>query len=300
MDRVQEMAVFRRVVEAGSLTRAAHSLGMGQPNVSRLINALEARLGVALLHRSTRGLQATEAGQTFYEEAGRALAALEEAEESVRGAQAEVRGTLRVAAPPLFFRGQVMHWLPGFLRDHPALSLELLPGEHALDMVAEGVDVALRVGPVQDGSLVARLLGRFAVGLYASPAYLGRHGTPEAPEDLAGHLFCLRRSVNEASLTLEDGAGRRVTVPRHGRIRADDTEVLEAAAVAGFGLVLLAPWRVETQVQAGLLHQVLPGWRSELQPIHALWPAAGRLPRRARLFVDMLVRRFAADPRLHP
>lgn len=291
--------MFRRVVEAGSLTRAARSLGMGQPNVTRLLNALEQRLGTVLLHRSTRGLHPTEAGQTFYEEAGKALAVLEEAEEAVRGAQAGLRGTLRVAATPVFFRGSLMQWLPEFLLRHPALAIDLVPGERVLDdMVAEGVDVALRFGPVQQETLVARLLGRFAVELYASPAYLERRGMPDGPMALSEHLFCLGRPDREGPLVLEDARGERVTVARHGRVRSDDTEVLEAAAQAGLGLVLLPPWRAAPHVEAGRLRAVLPGWRSELRPVYAVWPATQPLSRRARVFVDMLVERFAADPRM--
>ncbi|MFT8244355.1 LysR family transcriptional regulator [Roseomonas sp. BN140053] len=297
MDRVAQMTVFRRVVEAGGLTRAAQSLGMGQPNVSRLLSELEARLGVPLLHRSPRGLRPTEAGQHFYEEAGKALTAIEEAEDSVRREEATLRGTLRVAASPSFFRRTVVPWLPEFLREHPGLNLDLLLGDGEVDLLAAGVDMALRAGPVRQESLIARHLGRFALNLYASPVYLAERGTPGTPEGLAGHDMCLHRITGHA-IRLEDAAGRQVEVPVSGRVRADDVAVLVTAAEAGLGLVQLPPWRAFVRLERETLVPVLPDWHSEPRDIYAVWPATRALPRRVRVFVDMLAARFASDPRL--
>ena len=299
MDRLQQLTVFRRVVETGNITRAARDLAMSQPSVSRIVAELEQRLGVPLLLRSPRGLAATEAGQAFHAEAVRILDSLEEAEANARGAQAALSGPVRIACVAAFFNAVVLPWLSDFLIDHPGLSLEVRLDQKPIDLVEGGIDLAIRFGPIRQQSLIVRKLGRIDFALFASPAYLQRYGTPGIPEDLAGHEFCrLATAQMGGVMTLDGPDGRTVTVETHGRFAADSVDTTHLAARAGLGIALLAPWGVTAEITAGQLVPVLPGWRTEPRDVHAAWSASHGLPRRVRAILDLLVEKAEAEPRL--
>jgi DNA-binding transcriptional LysR family regulator len=299
MDRLQQLSVFRRVVETGNITRAARDLAMSQPSVSRIIGELEGRLGVPLLLRSPRGLTATEAGQLFHGEAVRILDQLDEAEATVRGAQASLAGPVRIACVGAFFNQVVLPWLRDFLLAHPGIQLDARLDPRPVDLVGEGIDLAIRFGPIREQSLIVRKLGRIDFALFASPAYLERTGMPATPEALAEHEFC-RLIIGRATnlLTLDGPDGRSVTIETHGHFCADSVDSTHVAARAGLGIALLAPWGVTDEVAAGLLVPVLPGWRAEPRDVHAAWPGSRSLPRRVRAVLDILVEKAAAEPGL--
>lgn len=299
MDRLQQLGVFRRVVETGNITRAARDLNISQPSVSRLVGELEQHLGVPLLNRSSHGLTPTEAGQAFYGDAVRILDCLDEAEASARGSLRALAGPLRIASSNAFFNRVVLPWVPDFLAEHPDISFEARLDERRLDLVEEGLDLGIRVGPLAEQALIARRLGRVDFALYAAPAYLAREGMPDTPEELARHQACVTLiGPHPTERTLEGPDGRTVPVVLQGRFRSSNIDATRVAVTAGLGIGLLPPWGVADCVDAGELVPVLPGWRSEPRDVHAIWPATRAMPRRVRAFVDFLVQRAAADPRL--
>jgi DNA-binding transcriptional LysR family regulator len=300
MDRLQQLSVFRRVVETGNITRAARDLNLSQPSVSRLVAELEQRLGVPLLLRSPRGLATTEAGAAFHADAVRILDALEEAEANARGAHTALTGTVRITCIAAFFDTVVMPWLRDFLLANPALELEANLSPLPIDLVEEGVDLAIRFGTIRQQSLIARKLGRMDFSLFASPAYIARTSMPETPEALALHDFCGLliggRSVDEATLHGPDG--RTVSVSMRSRFRADNITSVQRVALDGLGIALLAPWSVAREIASGALVPVLPGWRTQPRDVHAVWPASRAMPRRVRAVLDLMVEKAAREPRL--
>ncbi|MDI3306996.1 MAG: LysR family transcriptional regulator [Acetobacteraceae bacterium] len=299
MDKLQQLTVFRRVVETGNITRAARDLGLSQPSVSRHVAELEHRLGVPLLLRSSHGLAPTEAGNSFYAETVRILDALDEAESSVRNGAQALAGTIRVACSAAFFTRVVMRWIPGFLAANPEVTLEARLDDRQIDLVEEGVDLAIRIGPIRQQSLIARRIGRVDFGLFAAPSYAERHPLPETPEQLADHEICiLVTGPQPDTLLLEGPDGRSVSVPVHGRFRASSIDATQIAVQDGLGIGLLSRWRVGEQVATGSLIRVLPDWRAEPRDVNLVWPGSRVLPRRVRAFVDLLVERAAAEPRL--
>jgi DNA-binding transcriptional LysR family regulator len=286
-------------VETGNITRAARDLAMSQPSVSRIITELEQRLGVPLLLRSPRGLTATEPGQAFHAETIRILESLEEAEANARGAQSALTGTVRVACIGAFFNAVLLPWLTDFLLEHPGILLEARLDPKPIDLVEEGIDLAIRFGPIRQQSLIIRKQGRIDFALFASPAYLQRHGMPERPEELSHHEFC-RLNVPRPNdiLSLDGPDGRTVAVETHGRFEADSVDTTHMAARAGLGIALLAPWGVAGEVEAGHLVPILPGWRTEPRDVHAVRAGGRSLSRRVRAVLDLIAEKAATAPQL--
>ena len=299
MDRLQQLTVFRRVVETGNITRAARDLAMSQPNVSRIVAELETRLGVPLLLRSPRGLAPTEAGHAFYSDAIRVLDALEEAETHVRGNQNGLSGPVRITASAPLFNRIVMPWLPDFLAEHPALEFEARLDSRLVDLVEEGIDLAIRVGEIADQSMIQRRLGRLEIALFAAPDHLARNGAPETPEELAAHPFCVTlASRMPVTMRLEGPEDQVAEVVVPVRFRSTDVEAITLAAIAGCGIGVLPEWSATPAVEEGRLVRVLPRWRAEAKDVHAVWPGTRALPRRVRAFLDRLVERCAENPKL--
>ncbi|WP_149537705.1 LysR family transcriptional regulator [Siccirubricoccus phaeus] len=300
MDRLQQLMVFRRVVETGNITRAARDLNLSQPSVSRLVAELEQRLGVPLLLRSPRGLAVTDAGAAFHAEAVRIIDALDEAEASVRGAQSGLSGTVRLTCIGAFFDAVVMPWLSDFLLANPNLVLEAHLSPNIIDLVEQGIDLAIRFGELKHQTLIARKIGRLDFAFYAAPEYLARAGRPETPEALAGHSFCslLVGGRPWEEVQLEGPSGEAAMVNTPSRFRADNLVSLIRATRDGFGISLLTPWSATPHVEAGAIVPVLPGWRSEPHDVHVAWPSTRAMPRRVRAVLDVLVKKAAEDPRL--
>ncbi|WP_226895951.1 LysR family transcriptional regulator [Polymorphobacter sp. PAMC 29334] len=295
MDRLHAMEVFVRVVETGSFSAAARDLQIGQPNVSKLIAALEDRLQVRLLVRSTRQLHTTEAGQAFYERARRTLAEADEAETAARGLGKGLDGRLRVSAPVTFARLHVIPKIGGFLDAHPDLRVDFVLDDRFVDLMGENIDVALRGGELMDSSLTARKLATCERLVVASPAYLARMGTPSTPADLRDHaaLVYTRGLIAEEWRFRRAGEDTSVRVPT--RLSFSAAEGVREAVIAGFGLAISSRWVMQPELANGSVIPVLPDWELPNADLWALFPT-GRLPTaKARAFVSWFEATFSAN-----
>jgi DNA-binding transcriptional LysR family regulator len=291
VDRFAAMASFVRIVESGSLSAAARAQGQSLAAVSRQLAQFEDALGVRLLNRTTRKVAATEPGRAFYAQAKRILGDLEEAEATLARGQAEPSGPLVVAmAAPLGVH-VIGPALPGFLERYPKLTLDLRMSARYVSLVDEGIDVALRIGPLADSTLMARKLGEFRRVICASPAYLEAHGRPRSPADLARHR-CLvvsdfvDRDEWRLRGPLSSSKPGETKVRVAGPLRANSIEMVIAACIGGAGLAFLDSWQVADALRARSLVVVLPDYASPPVPVHALYPAGRHLSAKVRAFVD--------------
>jgi len=284
MDTFDAMRAFVRVVDSGSLSAAARSLGRGQPAVSKTIAALEARIGGALLLRNTRALTLTDAGQVFYDRARLAVDAADEAEAAARGASAALSGRLRVSAPVTFARLHIIPKLGDFLERHPALELDLVLDDRVIDLVEEGMDLALRAGPLADSSLVAVRLGECERLVAASPAYLAA-GEPLTPDDLEDHRAILYGEARKWSFTRE---GRTRQASLRPGLRVSALEGVREAAAAGLGLAIASRWSFADLIAEGRLTPVLQDWTLPPVDLWAVSPAGRRSGAKARAFVEFV------------
>lgn len=298
MDRFADMHTFVRVVEAGSISAAAEQLNVAKSAVSRRLAELETRLGARLLNRTTRRLNLTGAGESFYQHCLRILGDLEEAEQAVCCDASTLQGTLRVAAPVTF--GLVHLWpaVQAFMERYPQLLLSLDLDDRRVDLVEEGVDVALRIGNLADSSLRARRLCKIRMVLCASADYLARHGTPETPEDLLNHQSLRYSNVPESQswqYRAADGTEGKVQVPV--RLMASSGDVIRRALLAGFGVAVQPSFIVYEDIQAGRLLPLMQSYRWGMSlDAYALYPPTRYLSVRVRAFVDFLVEWFDGEP----
>jgi DNA-binding transcriptional LysR family regulator len=251
MGRLHDMELFVRVVESGSFSAAARGLEVGQPAISKVIAALEERLAVRLLVRSTRQLRPTEAGTAFYERAVRAIAEADEAEAAARGAGASLEGRLRVCSPLTFARLELVPRLGAFLDAHPKIQLEVVMDDRDKDLVAEDIDVALRLGALTDSSLVARKLLQTQQFVVASPAYLARKSVPKTPIDLHEHngIVYGHRSGGENWVFRRGTSEIQVRIPK--RLTFTAAEGVRAAIIAGLGFSISPCWMFAPELQSG-------------------------------------------------
>src|SRR5687767_2669142 len=271
-DTLQEMSVFSRVVGAGSLSAAARELGLSIALVSRRLAALEARLGVRLINRTTRRLHLTDEGARYYETCGRLLAEIAEADAAVAARRGEAQGDLKVALPASFGHQHVAPLVPRFVAQYPRVRLALSLSDRFINVIEEGFDLAVRIAELEDSSLAARRLAPNRRVVCASPDYLRRHGTPQAPEDLARHNCLLTTDYADSwQYVATDGTkgAARVT----GRYACDNWEVLREWALAGLGVALKSTWDVHRHLQDGSLVALLPGYAFHSDvAIWALYP----------------------------
>lgn len=286
MDRYQAMATFVRVVDTGSFSAAARQLRVGQPAVSKTIAQLERHLQVSLLVRSTHGLAPTEAGQRYYERARAALAEADEAELAARGAGAGLSGTLRVCAATTFARLHVVPLLPRFLASHPGLAIDIVLDDRVIDMVAEGIDVALRMGALPDSTAVARRLGQGARSVVATPAYLDRAGVPATPADLAAHEAVVYSQTSSVWAFTRDGAQGSVQVS--WRLRVSAAEGLRAAVLADMGLAITSDWMFAPELACGAVRRVMTDWALPPIDLWAVFPTGRLASAKARAFADFI------------
>lgn len=297
-DRLTEMRVFRAVVETGGFSSAAVALSASQSTVSHLVNQTEQRLGVQLLHRSTRGQRLTDEGARYYTAACRLLDDLDAAEASVATAGRLTEGDLRITAPLAFGTDQVVPLLPGFMASHPKLRLHLSLSDTIANLVEEQIDVAIRMGQLPSSSLAARRLCDLRRVVVATPAYLAQHGRPATPDDLLQHECLMwqgaREHLNRWPFQL-DGDRREVAV--RGRFRSGDGLALFRMCTAGVGVMRLAEHLALPAIRQGVLEPLLsPFLHADDGGIHAVFlPERTQLPR-VRTFVDFLVERFASPP----
>ncbi len=287
---LNRVAVFLRVVEAQSFTAAAQTLGLPKSSVSRSVARLEESLGVQLLQRTTRALQLTEAGRVYFEEASRALSALEQAHETLSLLDARPQGPVRITAP-VDLGVQVLASLAArFSRRTPGITLEFVLTSRLVNLVDEGVDLAVRAGALRDSSLISRRVSGLEAWLFASRAYLDARGTPTSVEQLAEHdcvLFRPKRGRAEWELTGPAGT-TRVTV--RGPVAADDFLFLHEAVIGGAGIGLLPAIQCEQDLAQGRLVRLLSPYIGPSSPLHVVWPPSRHVPRRVMLVRDWLVK----------
>jgi DNA-binding transcriptional LysR family regulator len=290
MDRFQEMRVFVAVVEAGSFVGAADAEHLSKAAVSRIVSELEQRLGVRLLHRTTRRLSLTEEGEVFFARCKDLLAGVEEAEAEISERSGQAVGVLKVSAP---FSYGVLRLAPlwgDFLAAHPQIQLEVTLSDRFVDLVDEGFDVAIRIARLASSSLVSRRLSSTRMVLCASPRYLKKHGKPRQPADLAGHTV-LAYSLLAAGDTWEfEGPAGPVSVKVQPRMRSNSGDVCRAVAVAHQGIVLQPLFLVGDDLQAGRLVEVMPEYKSAELGVYAVYPSRKHLLPKVRLLIDYLAK----------
>lgn len=297
LDRVTSMQAFTRVATLGSFSAAARALHLSQTMVTKHIAALEDRLGVKLLHRSTRKLVLTEGGRNYLAACERILAEIEEAEASASLDRIEPRGTLRLNVPLTFGFRQVVPALSEFSRLYPAVSFDLGLADRYVDLMEEGWDLAIRIGRLKDSSLVVRRLAACRTIVCGSPSYLKEHGTPQNLDDLARHN-CLGYTLPSAigANRWAFGIDANIVVPIHGNLRANNGDALLAAAIAGQGLIYQPTFIVGDSLRDGSLVPVLTDYPTYEPAIHAVLPSGRQAPAKVRTFVAFLAERFGPEP----
>jgi DNA-binding transcriptional LysR family regulator len=294
MNKLLWMHCLVRAVETGSFSAVARELGIGQPNVSRHIASLERMLGTRLLNRSTRQLVATPDGQRYYALARQALDVVNQAESEARGLQ-NPHGLLRVACATTLATEKILDALPTFMRQFPDVEVEFKLGDGYTDLIAEGIDVAIRGGVLKDSALRARRVGTSERICVAGSAYLEQHGTPLTPPDLLAHQCIIY------TLLAGEGRGwpfRDGEVHVRGRLRLDSLEAVRRAVLADMGIGYLPAWMVAEPLRGGALRQVLGAYTQKRTPLNAVYSAERLLPRRATVFIDFITALFAATPGL--
>jgi DNA-binding transcriptional LysR family regulator len=284
-DRLRELTVFVRAGETGSFSRVARELGISQASISRMVASLEARLGVKLLLRTTRRVAPTETGRLFLERARLILGDLDDAENAARGADS-LRGTLRMALSGAFGIREVIPRLPRFVAQHPKLGIELLISDRTEDLIAEGADMALRLGPLADSEFGARLLGKAPRMAVASPAYLVRKGTPRTPGDLAKHDCILGPGLSGRTGWSFTRSGRATSVTVEGPIKVTSADGVVACAKAGLGIALASRWMCRAELEAGELVAILSNYQLDWVELHAVYPGGRRPSLKVRVFSD--------------
>lgn len=296
MENLADIAVFVKVVEKGSFTKAADELELSKAVVSKYLTRLEERLGARLLHRTTRRLALTEAGSALFEQSRLALERIEEAQAALARFQDAPRGRLVVSAPTAFGVLQLGCVLPAFLERHPGITLDIRLDDRFVNLVAEGFDLAVRVGRLTDSTLVARKLAPSRQVAVASPEYLRRHGVPKVPEDLATHNCFVYTLTTGGNVWRFSKGGEEVRVPVTGNLRLNNGLLERDAAERGAGIAMLPTFYVGPLVAAKKLVVVLPDWKPPELGIYAVYPQTPHVPPKVRAFVDFLVGHFGPKP----
>lgn len=284
MDRLAAIEMYIRVVDTGSFSAAARHYDVGQPAVSKAVAQLEEWLGVKLLLRSTRTLTPTEAGSSFYARAKRAVEEADEAVLAARGTAAGLSGKLRVSTAVCFGRLHIVPRLPEFLQAHPNIELELVLDDRTINLVEEGIDLALRMGALPDSNMTARRIAEGRRRVVGTPAYFKRHGVPKAPADLLAH---------EAVIYSYDGGGdewifrketAEISVKMHGRVKISATEGVRAAVLADMGLTIVSEWAFSPELKSGAVISVMDDWVLPSLHLSAVYPTGRLASTKARQF----------------
>jgi DNA-binding transcriptional LysR family regulator len=295
MDRFRELATFLAVAEEGAFNAAARRLRASPPAVTRQVTALEERLGVQLLARTTRQVTLTEAGRRLRDDAARILGALEEAEATAAGVQTVPSGELSLTAPVLFGRRFVAPILRDYLDAYPAVTARALFIDRNVSLQDEGLDVALRIGPLSDSALTALRVGTLRRVVVAAPAYLKRRGTPKTPDDLRGHRLVFPTGVAEVATWTFVKNGRSRTLRLTPALRLDSIEATIDAAVAGWGITRLLSYQVADEIAAGKLVEILAETEDNLIPVHLLHAEGRHATAKLRSFLDFADERLRGD-----
>jgi DNA-binding transcriptional LysR family regulator len=288
MDKWAEMQAFVEAVRLRSISAAGRHLGRSPSAVSKLLNRLEARLGVRLLNRSTRTLVPTEGGRAYLARCVEILTAIESAEDSMSGFGRVPAGTLQINSTPGFAKHQVLPLMPEFQSKFPDIRLQFQLTGQAIDLIAEGVDLAIRLGALKDTSLVARKIGESPRLVCASPGYVKRHGQPQSPSELRRHN-CLRLSTHESFNRWGfSNRRRKETVEVEGNFITDNVDALHEYMLLGGGIGRLSAFMVARDIERGRLVHLLPDYDVERQQIHVVYPHRKHVPAKVRVFVDFL------------
>jgi DNA-binding transcriptional LysR family regulator len=285
MDRMAAMETFVAVVEAGSFSAAARRIDLGQPAVSKSIAQLEERLGARLLLRSTRGLTTTEAGQRFYEHALRAIEEADEAEQSARQSSESLSGRLRVSAAVTFARLHILPTLKRFLDAHPHLEIDIVLDDRNIDLLEGGMDVALRMGELDDSAMTARRIASSPRLVVGTPAYFAEAGIPKAPADLSGHQAIVYSQRGGGESWSFSQNGKQVAVVVSGRVRVNAAEGIRTAVLGDMGLAVASQWMFAPELSEGKVRAVLTEWQLPPVDLWAVFPSGRLVNSKARAFV---------------
>ena len=288
MSQLEDMRIFAETVDAQSFTAAADRLGLSKQFVSKRIAALEKRLGTRLLVRSTRSQRVTDLGTAYYERALRILKEVDAAEQMVTSHTAAPRGVLRLSAPMTFGTLHMGSLIPAFMRLHPQVSVELDLNDRAVDLIAEGYDMAVRIGTLNDSSLVARQLCGIPMITCASPAYLQQHGEPAAPTDLSAHA-CLSYGPSRQSVWNYRSGNIDLKQAVRGPMRSNNGEMLRDAAIAGLGVIALPEFIIAAALADRRLAEILQGFRPEAFAAYAIYPPHSESYLLVRAFSNFLI-----------
>jgi DNA-binding transcriptional LysR family regulator len=296
MDRFREMSVFAAVAEEESFAAAARRLAMSPPAVTRMVSALEERIGARLLNRTTRSVRLTEAGARFLEDSRRILADLEEAESAAVGAHAEPRGRLNITSSLLFGRYYVQPAALAFMDRHEDVRVNALYTNRVVNLIDEGMDVGVRIGPLPDSSLQAILVGRIRRVICGAPRYFRAHPVPRRPRELAEHRIILATGMAPRPewRFQENGAEFALAVSPHMTVNTNEAAI--DAAAAGWGVTQVLSYQIRPEYVSGELETILEDYELEPWPIHVVHPEGRRASAKVRAFVDFLVDRLRADP----
>jgi DNA-binding transcriptional LysR family regulator len=290
MDRLAAMQAFVLVVDSGSFSAAARRLNVGQPALSKSIAQLEDRLGVKLLVRTTHGLTPTEAGLHFYERARRSIEEADEAELAARGASAGLSGKLRVSAAVTFARIHLMPRIPEFLALNPDLEMEVVLDDRNIDLVREGIDVALRMGKLADSSLTARRIATCRHVVLGTPAYFERAGLPKVPGDLTAHETVIYAQRGGGAVWPFRREGVELTVALRGRLQVSAAEGVRAAVFSNAGIAITSEWMFTPEIVNGTVKSVLQDWELPPMELWAIFPAGRTAATKARTFANFVER----------
>jgi len=301
MDKLQAMEVFTQVVDAGGFTRAAEILQLPKATVSTLVRNLETALSVKLLNRTTRQISLTADGAAYYERCLRILAEVRDAEDSLSKTHASPSGRLRIDVPSALGRHLLMPALPQFLARYPDINLEVGCSDRPVDLIEEGVDLAVRGGALADSTLVARRIGQLHFVTCAAPSYIALHGRPHHPNDLLQHDCVNYFSAKTGKISEWDFArnGERIQMRLPGRIAVNDSNAYMTATLSGMGVAQMAAFALCPYLQSGELELLLEDWTIDPLPLHVVYPQNRHLSAKVRVFVEWISELFADHPALH-
>jgi DNA-binding transcriptional LysR family regulator len=299
MDRFRSLLVFVKVAERGGFAAAARALAMSPPAVTRAVSALEARIGTRLLVRTTRSVRLTESGERFLRDCRRILVDLEEAEEAAIGSHAAPRGELRITAPVLFGRHFVTPILGDFLDRYPLVNCRTLFVDRVVNLMDEGLDIAIRIGNLPDSSLIATRAGTVRWVVFATPEYLKKHGLPQRPMDLARHRLIQSIAIETASEWPFQENGKRRSIRIAPRLRMNTNDAVVEQVARGWGISRVLSYQIAPHLADGRLQTVLDKFELPPLPIHVVHQEGRMVSTKVRAFVDYMVERLRADPAIN-
>jgi len=288
MDILKSMQVFCRVAEAANFSEVAREMGMSQPSVSKQIAALEKHLNVKLLNRSTRQLNLTNSGQKYYEHCLHIIDELSEFESTLRSEQTKPTGILRINTPITFGELNIVPHLWEFLKAYPDLEVDLIMDDHYIDLVKEGVDVAIRVGPLTDSTLIARKIGNSARVTVASPKYLKKNGTPKNLMELKNHNCIIYTLLTTRNQWHFKGVEGDVSISVDGRFSANNPRTIRQAVLAGQGIAVTPLWLIKDFIKSGEVKVILEDYEPKLLEIHAVYPERRFVSERVTCFIEFI------------